>query len=309
MFSFGDCQVRQFGGAGIMVDRPGLELHIEPADELQVAGRHAARVREVALRCAARWGDPAALRCRLHVVTAPAAHVGLGLGTQLALATAAGLRAWLELPPCPIDELAHAAGRAGRSSVGTHGFALGGLVVEAGKHRDHELGPLVAQVPVCEQWHFVLAAPRHGRGRFGSAERQAFEQLPPVPRPLTDAMCRVVLLELLPACSTADFAAFSRALFALSCLAGECFAAQQHGRYATAETAALVDALRAEGIEGIGQSSWGPTVYALLPSAGDAQRVASWLRERFAQPPLTIHVAAPRNHGAIVDCEPRQCEP
>lgn len=283
-----------------MIDRPGLELRLKPADALDVTGLHAGRVREVVQRCLDRWSIAAPVRCRVEVVAAPPAHVGLGLGTQLALAAAAGLRAWFELPACDINELAHAAGRVRRSSVGTHGFALGGLIVEAGKFRDHVLGPLVAQCPIPEQWRFVLAGWRHARGRHGSAERQAFEQLPPVPRHVTDAMCRLVLLELLPACREGDFEAFSRGVFALSSLAGECFAAQQHGRYATPETAALVDVLRARGIEGVGQSSWGPTVYALLPSAGEAQVVCDWLRQRFADPPLAIDVAAPCNHGATV---------
>ncbi len=54
--------------------------------------------------------------------------------------------------------------------------------------------------------------------------------------------------------------------------------------------------LEAAGIEGVGQSSWGPTGFALLPSAAEAERAAQDLRQ--SDPELCILVVRGRNTGA-----------
>ena len=35
LFSFGHCQGRQFGGVGVMLDKPAVELHIQAAKTLE----------------------------------------------------------------------------------------------------------------------------------------------------------------------------------------------------------------------------------------------------------------------------------
>ena len=45
---------------------------------------------------------------------------------------------------------------------------------------------------------------------------------------------------------------------------GDYFAPAQGGRYASPAVAAVVARLRARGVRGVGQSSWGPTVFAVV---------------------------------------------
>src|SRR4051794_12685371 len=93
LWSLGGGQGRQFGGVGAMIDQPQLRLVLEPAESLQASGDGAERVTDFARRWAAFHGiEPPA--CRIYIRAAIPEHAGLGSGTQLALAVAAGLNAF-----------------------------------------------------------------------------------------------------------------------------------------------------------------------------------------------------------------------
>lgn len=298
MFSFGRAGARQFGGVGAAIDAPGLRLTISGCERLQAAGPRAERALEFARRAAAAWqlaGEP---HCRIEIEAAPPAHAGLGSGTQLGLAVAAGLNAFLQRPPQAAAELARAVGRGARSAIGLHGFAQGGLLVEGGKLQSAEISPLVARLDLPAAWRFVLLVPRRQAGLSGEAERRAFERLPAVPVEVTDRLAGEALTHLLPAAAEADFGEFAAALHRFNRLAGECFAAAQGGPFLRPD---LVELLQGCGLEGVGQSSWGPTVFAPLPDPASAEHLASRLRGETAAGDCDIFVAAMDNAGARVE--------
>ena len=157
--------------------------------------------------------------------------------------------------------------------MGLYGFRYGGLIAEAGKTATDEIAPLVSRVALPEAWRFLLVRPAAGEGLSGEAERQAFERLPPVPPETTARMCQEAMLGLLPAAIEGDFELFSESLYRYGEEAGRCFSRQQEGIYSTTLAAATVRELRRLGVVGVGQSSWGPTIFALLPSEQAAQQV------------------------------------
>ncbi|MCE9605409.1 MAG: beta-RFAP synthase [Planctomycetia bacterium] len=272
MFSFGVPESRQFGGVGVMIDQPVTSLRIEPASVDECVGTHAQRLRqtlEIVRRSA--WGS-AVPPCRLSLRAAPRSHVGLGSGTQTALAVVAGLRAFAKLPPLDALELGETSGRAKRSSVGLHGFLNGGLIVEAGKLPQEKVAPLLAQTAVPGNWRFVLICPRHKEGLSGETERAAFAALPPVPTAITEELQRIALDQLVPAARHSDFATFAEGLYRFGLAAGQCFKSHQAGVYATEQLARLVERVRGAGVRGVGQSSWGPTLFSLHPSVDAAER-------------------------------------
>ncbi|HWC90676.1 MAG TPA: hypothetical protein VG433_13500, partial [Pirellulales bacterium] len=67
MFSFGRPDVRRFGGVGMMIDRPGLELTFSPAGGFVATGAESDRVSQCVGRLvAAGWfAEPPA--CRIDV--------------------------------------------------------------------------------------------------------------------------------------------------------------------------------------------------------------------------------------------------
>jgi beta-RFAP synthase len=236
----------------------------------------------------------------MQVVRAATQHAGLGTGTQLGLAVAAGLNAFTGVVTPSADQLAAQVGRGERSAIGTYGFLYGGLLVEAGKLPGETLSPLIARVELPAEWRFVLIQLPEAAGLSGPAEKAAFERLPAVSLKRTDELCRIALLDLLPAARREDFRAFSEALYTFGHAAGLCFAEMQAGAYATELVAKLVTALRDHGYTGVGQSSWGPTVFVLTADEQAAQELVDWVVDQSHFQGVKCEIAAVQNHGASV---------
>jgi beta-RFAP synthase len=294
MFSFGRPDVRQFGGVGVMIDRPRLELRISAASGWQASGPGWQRAVEFARRAAAHWGLPAGAGGRIEVLEAPPAHVGLGSGTQMGLAVAAGISTLFGRPTEPWD-LACAVGRGARSNVGLLGFWQGGLIVEAGKRVEGGPSPLVARVELPAAWRFILIRPAGEAGLSGGEERRAFERLPPVPAEVTARLCEEVVLRLAPAAREGDFEGFAESVARFGRAAGSAFAAVQQGPFARPD---LVAWLATMGVRGVAQSSWGPTVSGLAPNPSEAEETARRIVAEKEE--LSVVAAAADNRGAAM---------
>lgn len=264
--------VRHFGGVGLMVDRPGLTVRVEPAAGWQATGLLGGRALGVAQQMVESL--PAGERRPFHVAVeaAPAEHTGLGVGTQLGLAVAKAVAVELGHADWPAAELAARIGRGERSAIGVHGFAAGGLIVEGGKRPGEAVSPLVGRYPFPDDWAVVLVTPPGSADWHGGRERQAFARLNDLgPAPAeTDALCRLVLMGMVPALLSADLDGFGEAVHEFNARVGDVFAPAQGGRYASPAVAAAVARLRARGVRGVGQSSWGSTVFAIVRRAAAA---------------------------------------
>lgn len=290
----------QFGGVGVMVNAPGACLQITPSDSFRVAGPSSQRVNKFAVTIAEQWHLPALSDVGIKIVSAPREHVGLGVGTQLALAVAAGLGEALGLAWRDPLRLAQLTRRGRRSAVGTYGFLQGGLIVDGGHSREDTLGQLLHRVEVPEDWRFVLFMPTTQVGCAGTVEERAFAELPAVPLRVTAEMEQIATDQLIPALVVADFARFSEALFRYGTLAGQCFAAVQGGAFSSPQTAELIAWLRGRGIAGVGQSSWGPTVFALTADQSSAEQLVREFTGYPGSVDYEVLIAPPANEGARV---------
>jgi beta-RFAP synthase len=200
-------------------------------------------------------------------------------------------------------QLACRVGRGERSALGVHGFAQGGFLVEAGKCGTETVAPLVARMDFPEPWRLVLAVPQGPAGLHGMAERKAFEHLENrgLIASQAETLCRLVLLEMLPALAQRDLTAFGECLHEYNARAGEAFAAIQRGTYASPTVAEVVDFLRREGIRGAGQSSWGPAVFAVTADEDHAGSLITRLCARLPLQPSDVFVTRACNHGAVAE--------
>lgn len=299
LLSFGQPGQRQFGGVGAMIDEPGLRLRITAHPKFVVSGALQERTREFASAISRRLGLEAPPACLIDVLSAPADHVGLGTGTQLALSIAAGLIELLGRAPASPAELAVLTGRAERSAVGTYGFVRGGLLLEEGKRMGEAISPSVQRVELPSAWRFVLIIPEGQRGLAGEQERSAFRELPPVAVETSRQLYVEAAEHLLPAARAADFAAFGESLYRYGYQAGMCFAPRQGGPFAGERIAQLVQTLRASGVRGVGQSSWGPTVFALCENDDAARLLCDQWAVNLAGGDRVM-IARPNNCGATV---------
>ena len=281
---------RRFGGVGLMVDEPPLVVAAEHANEWSAEGPLADR----ALAFARRLPQPARARpLRLIVESAPPEHVGLGSGTQLGLAVArAAATAWgIDMP---VAELARHVGRGHRSGLGVHGFEQGGFLVDGGKRGDDELAPLLLRAVFPEPWRIVLARPAGSVGLHGAAEQRVFAEMENTEH--GDRLCRLVLLGMLPALAERDLTQFGEALHEYNRRAGEGFATAQGGHYAGAAVTELVEWFRSQGVRGVGQSSWGPTLFAIAADPEEADQLQGRLLRKAN---IEVVVTAARNEGAV----------
>jgi hypothetical protein len=123
-----------------------------------------------------------------------------------------------------------------------------------------------------------------------------------IPRELTAEMCRLVLLGLAPALVERNLQAFSESLYELQRLVGQCFAgAQGGGVYADPLLQQIVEHVRAYGIPGVGQSSWGPALYAVTADQSQAELLTAELQRRFCLGPGELLITEADNHGASIE--------
>ncbi len=260
--------VRSFGGVGLMIDKPGVVVEARPAKEWASEGMYAERALAFAKMFVASLLEKN--RCGFHVRVerCPQEHVGLGVGTSLGLSVAKALAVELGRGDWDSMELARRIGRGKRSAVGVHGFQHGGLIVEAGKLPHEPIAPMVARYAFPEEWPIVLFQSEKPPNWYGDREQRVFSQA--AENNDTALLCRIVLTGLVPALASRDFAAFAEALYEFNLRAGSAFQRAQGGPYASAAIEHLITKLRNRGAAA-GQSSWGPTAFAIFPNKELAQ--------------------------------------
>ncbi|MGH6944524.1 MAG: GHMP kinase, partial [Geminicoccaceae bacterium] len=102
----------------------------------------------------------------------------------------------------------------------------------------------------------------------------------------------------------ADLEGAGRALGEIQRIVGDHFAPAQGGRFASPAVTDALAWLEAEGIPGIGQSSWGPTGFALVGGEKSAARLKSGLEAGAVRPgAVRVLIAKGRNRGAEIVAE------
>jgi predicted sugar kinase len=190
-----------------------------------------------------------------------------------------------------------------RSAVGLYGFAQGGFLIDGGRTDANQLGTLVSRVEFPVDWRFVIAAPRESIGLSGEAEQSAFASQPPMPPSLTGELCRIVLMDWLPSVIQADFVRCGQSMSTFGNAVGEFFSNAQGGVFAhprMAEWAALV---RRRGIQGVAQTSWGPTLAALCASEAAADQLSRDFARDSGWNDCSFEIVSPLNQGASVAVE------
>ena len=85
-------------------------------------------------------------------------------------------------------------------------------------------------------------------------------------------------MALLPAVADGDLARFGPALTEIQSITGRWFAPAQGGTFTPGPTEELVRRMAEWGASGVGQSSWGPTVYGIVEGEDAGVRLADRVR-------------------------------
>jgi len=296
---------RLYGGIGWAIEKPRVVLAVEQADELV---------------CPDDAVEPYARRA-LDVLDLPGAeiaterrferHAGLGSGTRLALASLLGIADAYDRT-VDVRERAPDLGRGGRSGVGIATFLDGGFVVDGGHpverftHSPPETGawttpPVVARHAIPEDWRFVLLMPDVEAGQHGSDEDASMRSIVERADPgIADEIAPLLTQRLLPAIADGDRRTFGEAITRLGRLNGAWYADEQGGVYRPPAGQLIERLADVPGVSGVGQSSWGPTIYALTGTDA-TDRVCEAAEDALAEVGVDgeVTVAAPDNRGFV----------
>jgi len=296
---------RSYGGVGVMVDSPlSLVLHFRATSGFQVdaaESRLTERIAAFARRWAEFYSQPLD-GVRIQLASNTPDHIGLGTGTQLGLSVAAGLAAFHGLPVPPIEELVRSVGRGLRSAVGAYGFSLGGLIVDRGKLPGEFLAPLDCRLELPDEWRFLLVRPQQGAGLAGEREQAAMEQANRNLQPLTEKLVTEAREHLIPAAAKGHFANFAASLGRYCETAGQFYADVQGGSFNGPVVTALAARIRGLRHVGLGQSSWGPTLFVACENEAAAEQLTDDLRRtESAGEPIQFTIARVCNAPARIE--------
>ncbi|MDI9407842.1 MAG: GHMP kinase [Candidatus Pacebacteria bacterium] len=315
---------RRFGSIGVAIDQPITRLMISPSSETRIIGAQQPRLLSLLPRLLQELGLSGSVNVTLD--SAIPSHQGLGSGTQLELALAAGLAA-LAGSPEPINRALTIIDRGARSGIGMAAFAQGGFLVDGGHKENPQSGesqkstpPILARYDFCQDWRFILLRDDNDQGLSGNSEKQAFAQLAPMADQSASRLAQLVLMLLLPGLVEQDLTSVADALTEIQTLVGDYFAPAQGGsRFSNPRIAKLLEPMVASQLSksrsqayGIGQSSWGPTAFILVESQLVAEAVKaqliSTIRQLSQTDPqyqgLSTVIVRGQNHGAKIEVIP-----
>ena len=301
---------RLYGGSGLAIDVPELFISAQKSDHLEVIcadPQERTRAEDIALQYMEQYGLAGA---RLKIGQTLPEHSGLGSGTQLCLAIGFVLTRLYGMEQ-PLGEVAAVTDRENsRSGIGVAAFAQGGFIVDGGRRVDREafgdVPPLLARHDFPDAWSVLLALPKPERKIHGEEEKNAFLSLPPMDEAVSGAICRLLLLKVLPSLQEQDLESFGDGITRIQQYVGDYFAPVQGGRYGAPICCELAAQMMAQGIVGVGASSWGPMIYGFVTNE-QAQDRADKLRA-FLGDRGQVWIAKGRNSGASFGWREAGCE-
>jgi len=231
-------------------------------------------------------------------------HLGLGSGTQMSLAVGTAIARIYGLG-ADTGAIAALTERGARSGIGVGSFDQGGFLVDGGRGSADRSPPVIARLTYPEDWRVVLLLDVRGQGLQGKQELEAFRRLPPFPSERAAELCRLALMQVLPALAERDLHPFASGIAELQRVVGDHFAPAQGGRFTSPAVADGLAWAEQRGFVGVGQSSWGPTGFVLTDSEAAARSLVTAARARFGElSPLRWRIVKGCNRGSQITTGP-----
>ena len=289
---------RLFGSLGLSLHDISTDLEVSHARELQVSGPSATRALKYAERMLAHLNIRKGLR--IDIKQAIPEHAGLGSGTQMALAVGTAVRR-LFGADLSLAAIARILNRGNRSGIGIGAFAKGGFIVDAGRSAETEVPPIVSHLHFPDSWRLILVLDRLHQGMYGQEESQAFGKLAKMDETKSANLCRLLVMQVLPAIVEQNCQLFGAAITEIQACMGDYFKTIQAGVYTSPDVGKVLAQLHEQGATGIGQSSWGPTGFAVYASETDAYHALKEVRGQWqGKSELELKICRAQNEQATV---------
>jgi beta-ribofuranosylaminobenzene 5'-phosphate synthase len=287
------------GSVGLTLNYPSIRINAKKDAQLSVSGttEFAERIKSAASAVLTQHGINGVA---IDVVQEYPNHVGLGSGTQVALAVGTAISELYDLHLSPTT-IAKLTGRGGTSGIGVAAYEFGGFLVDGGHKGKTEFlpssasgkygpGPIIARHDFPD-WTIVLAIPNL-RGASDKREIDVFQKQCPLPLNEIQELCHVILMEMLPAVVEHDIESFGRSINRVQTIGFK-----RREIELQPFCAHLVEFMRENGAIGAGMSSFGPVVYGITEGKQLQKAVESYLNDAIGGKVRTVKA---QNTGAYV---------
>lgn len=290
---------RSFGSLGLSLDEIFTHLVATTSRDVIIQGPSSGRASVYAGKILEYLGEKQGVK--MVIKQAIPEHAGLGSGTQLSLAVGTAI-ANIYDKPLGIRKIAEIMDRGARSGIGVGAFSMGGFLVDGGRGSNTLVPPIISHVYFPESWRILLIFDHSETGVHGRLEKLAFQQLPTMDQRVTEYLCRLTLMQVLPALVEQDCENFGSAITEIQQQVGDHFANAQGGRFCSDLVAKILPHLLEHGATGIGQSSWGPTGFAIFANETQAHKALKQVREAWKDHEnLSFKVCKARNEKALIN--------
>lgn len=211
---------RMDGGLGLALERPRIKLRAVKSSGITAQGPAKERYIEAAKRVMTHLG----VRGGINIIVEEAfpQHIGLGSGTQIALAAGSAV-ARLYGAELRVREVARIVGRGGTSGIGVAAFEGGGFILDGGhslKVKKDFMPSSASRAPPpaviarhdFPDWMLALIIPREGASFAGAREVDVFKKYCPISLAEVRRLSHVILMKLLPALVEEDIETFGEAI-------------------------------------------------------------------------------------------------
>jgi beta-ribofuranosylaminobenzene 5'-phosphate synthase len=269
---------RHFGSLGLCLSDIFTHLTAKKSDDIVIHGPSSNRGTEYVSRILNALKIKSGVEITIHEEIPE--HAGLGSGTQLSLAIGIAI-ARLYGSQKSVREVAKLMKRGARSGIGIGAFSKGGFLVDGGRGEATDVPPIISHSYFPEAWRILLVFDKNVEGINGNLEKEIFQQLPPMKEDDSARICRLVLMRLLPALAEKNCTEFGAAITEIQSMVGAHFSDAQDGHYSSQQVAETMRLMLAHGATGIGQSSWGPTGFAIYPNEIEAYQALQFARKHW----------------------------
>lgn len=284
-----------------MIDGFGADVRVAPSPSFSVTPDYRERGAAIADRVQDHFGLVDRPTCHVEVLSSPPAHSGLGSGTQLSLAITECLVRFVTVGGVADRQtMIRISDRGRRSAVGVHGYFDGGFIAEgcdAAKTTSDLAGAINSvdrRLEIPRPWRVAVLLPRVIPIPIaGETEQNHFAKLCPASSKTKGLLTRTLLNQIIPSVEQSDFVRFAESLEDYNYHSGELFRDVQGGAYNGEIATGLVEAAKHHGGRGVGQSSWGPGVFAWFEDSSQADDFVCRIVE--AHPDIQCQLMAPRS--------------
>ena len=288
------------GAFGLAIDQPVTRVEATTSSRWAISGKRKEKVD--ALVTTLRHSRTLQVPVELSISDVIPSHVGLGSGTQLALAIAKACTLVNETN-VPEEYLSNLLGRGARSGIGTAAFSQGGFIVDKNARKFNESRAVAERFNFPQNWHIILVMNKRRQGIFGAQETRVFKELGGFSSQFTAQLQQELTGQLLPALQSQDFGPFAQAVTTIQKQVGDFFSSVQGGRFLSVQVSEILNyALRNERVA-VGQSSWGPTGFIIVENKSRAQNLFRKLQQFEASDHIHFKFCSARNSGASITIE------